>query len=314
MIVINFILFVIFLAISIQSAGYSIKYSSKIAKSLKFPEFIVSFFIIAIVSCLPEATISIISSLNNLPELGLGSLLGSNVTDLTLVFGIVALISFNGIKVKSKILKNNFFYLILLLFPLLLGLDGKFSRVDGIVLIVLGIIFFYRTYEESKKFHKTFKDEKREPIFRSFILLILSISSLIIGSYLTVDYAKSFIIETKIPEILVGITLIAFGTCLPELIFSIKAVKRNHDELALGDILGTVIIDATILLGLVALISPFSYNLNSLYVLGGGMFLAGICVVVFMNSDKTISKIEGVLLILLYVLFIILESLITNAL
>jgi len=302
------------LAISIQSAGYSIKYSSKIAKSLKFPEFIVSFFIIAIVSCLPEATISIISSLNNLPELGLGSLLGSNVTDLTLVFGIVALISFNGIKVKSKILKNNFFYLILLLFPLLLGLDGKFSRVDGIVLIVLGIIFFYRTYEESKKFHKTFKDEKREPIFRSFILLILSISSLIIGSYLTVDYAKSFIIETKIPEILVGITLIAFGTCLPELIFSIKAVKRNHDELALGDILGTVIIDATILLGLVALISPFSYNLNSLYVLGGGMFLAGICVVVFMNSDKTISKIEGVLLILLYVLFIILESLITNAL
>ncbi|NMB66995.1 sodium:calcium antiporter [Candidatus Woesearchaeota archaeon] len=314
MIIINLILFLIFLAVSIKAADYSIKHASKIAKSLKFPEFIVSFFVIAIISCLPEAIISIISAFNHIPELGLGTLLGSNVADLTLVFGIVALTSFNGIKVKSKILRNNLFYLILLVFPLLLGLDGKFSRLDGLILIILGLIFFYRTYEESKKFHKKFKDGKREPILKSFILLVLGVGILIFCSQLTVNYAKNLVIETKIPEILVGITLIAFGTCLPELIFSIKAVKSNHDELALGDILGTVITDATIILGLVALISPFSYNINNIYILGGGMFLAGICVITFMNSDKTISKIEGLLLILLYVFFIILESLITNVL
>jgi cation:H+ antiporter len=314
MIIINLILFLIFLAVSIKAADYSIKYASKMAKSLRFPEFVVSFFIIAIISCLPEGIISIMSAFNNIPELGLGTLLGSNIADLTLIFGIVALTSFKGIKVKSKILRNNLFYLVLLLFPLLLGIDGKFSRLDGLILIVLGLIFFYRIYEENKRFHKEFKDGKREPLLKSFILLVLSIAVLIVCSNLTVNYAKNFVIETKIPEILIGITLIAFGTCLPELIFSIKAVKNNHDELALGDILGTVITDATIILGLVILISPFSYNISNIYVLGGGMFLAGICVVLFMNSDKIINKIEGLLLILLYVFFIILESLIMNVL
>jgi cation:H+ antiporter len=160
-------------------------------------------------------------------ELSLGTLLGSNIADLTLVFGIVALVSSKGIKVKSKILKNNFYYLILLLIPLLLGLDGNFSRIDGLILIIIGGIFFYKIYHESKRFHKKFNDTKKEPILNSFFFLILSLTCLIIGSYFTVEYAKKVVLETKIPEILIGITLIAFGTCLPELIFSIKAVKKN---------------------------------------------------------------------------------------
>jgi cation:H+ antiporter len=312
MIIINLILFFIFLFIAIKSADYSIKYSSRIAKILKFPEFLVSFFIIAIISVLPEATISIISSFNKMSELSLGTLLGSNIADLTLVFGIVALVSSKGIKVKSKILKNNFYYLILLLIPLLLGLDGNFSRIDGLILIIIGGIFFYKIYHESKRFHKKFNDTKKEPILNSFFFLILSLTCLIIGSYFTVEYAKKVVLETKIPEILIGITLIAFGTCLPELIFSIKAVKKNHDELVLGDVLGTVITDATIILGIVILISPFSYNVKNIYLLGGGMFLSGATAIIFMNSDKLITKIEGVLLVLIYVLFVILQSLIIN--
>ncbi len=103
MIVINLALFLAFLILLIKCAGYAIKYSSRLAKALHFPEFIVSFFIIALISVLPEATISVISAFNGQPELGLGTLLGSNVADLTLVFGIVALFSSKGIKVKSKI-------------------------------------------------------------------------------------------------------------------------------------------------------------------------------------------------------------------
>jgi cation:H+ antiporter len=121
-----------------------------------------------------------------------------------------------------------------------------------------------------------------------------------------------FSYEAKIPEILIGITIIALGTCLPELIFSIKAVKKNHDGLALGDILGTVVTDATIILGLVALISPFSYNPFNIYITGSAMFLAGLFVIIFMKSDKILNKFEGVLLILFYVLFVFIEFFVNN--
>ena len=316
MILINLILFLLFLSLAIKSADYSIKYSLKLSNILKLPEFIVSFFIIAFISVLPEALISIMASLNNLPKLGFGTLIGSNIADLTLVFGIAALISSKGIKIKSKILKNNFFYLILLFFPLLLGLDGTFSRIDGFILLLAGVIFFFRIYNESKRFHKRFDNKKKEKRFflKDLILLILSLFSLILFSNLTVKYTSLFAQNAGIPETLLGITLIAFGTCFPELVFSIKSIKENHGELALGDILGTVITDATIILGIVCLISPFSYDIKNVYLLSGAMFVSSVCLVSFMESDKVLKKLEGVLLILLYIIFLILEFLINGSL
>jgi len=234
-------------------------------------------------------------------------LLGSNVADLTLVFGIVALFSSRGIKVKSKILQNNLFYLILLLFPLILGFDGKFSRTDGLILILAGVIFFVRIYMQRARFKKKFNNSPPGSLLKSSIFLILSLGILLASAFFTVKYSTNFAIDAKIPEILIGVTVLALGTCLPELAFSIKAVKKNHDELALGDILGTVITDATILLGIVALISPFEYNPLNIYIVGGAMALAGIFAMLFMKSDKTISKIEGLLLILFYIIFVFVE-------
>ncbi len=312
MILLNLGLFLFSLIILIKFAGYAIKYSSRLAKALHLPEFLVSFFIIAVISVLPEATISIISAFRGEAELGLGTLLGSNVADLTLVFGIVTLFSSGGIQVKSKILNDKFFYLILLLFPLLLGFDGKFSRIDGIILITLGVLFFFRTYMESKRFRKKFNNQKKEPFKKSLFLLILSLAVIIASAYFTVKFAINFSMDAKISEILIGLAIVALGTCLPELIFSIKAVRNNHDELALGDILGTVVADATIILGLVAIISPFTYNPSSIYVTGGAMFLAGIFVITFMKTDKSINKKEGLLLLFFYILFLILEFMVNH--
>ncbi|HPD82112.1 MAG TPA: hypothetical protein PK357_03370, partial [Candidatus Pacearchaeota archaeon] len=209
MILLNLGLFLFSLIILIKFAGYAIKYSSRLAKALHLPEFLVSFFIIAVISVLPEATISIISAFRGEAELGLGTLLGSNVADLTLVFGIVTLFSSGGIQVKSKILNDKFFYLILLLFPLLLGFDGKFSRIDGIILITLGVLFFFRTYMESKRFRKKFNNQKKEPFKKSLFLLILSLAVIIASAYFTVKFAINFSMDAKISEILIGLAIVA---------------------------------------------------------------------------------------------------------
>src|SRR5574344_1975243 len=126
MIILNFIFFVISLFVLIKCADYCIKYSTILARIFRWPEFVVSFFIVAFISVLPEATIAVIAAINGEPELGLGTLLGSNVMDLALVFGIVALVSYNGIKVQSQILRNNLIYVVLLAVPLILGLDGSY--------------------------------------------------------------------------------------------------------------------------------------------------------------------------------------------
>lgn len=311
-ILLNLGLSILFLLTLIKFAGYAIKYSSKIARALHMQEFIVSFFIIAVVSVLPEATISLMSAIKGDSQLALGTLLGSNVADLTLVFGIVALFSSGGIKVKSKILSDNFLYLILLFFPLLLGFDGKLSRLDGVILLLLGIFFFFKIYRESRKFSKKFKEAKKEPFVKSLILLLLILAVILVSAFFTVKYAENFAEDIKIPAMLIGVTVLALGTCLPELAFSIKAIRKNHDQLALGDILGTVVTDGTIILGLVAIINPFIYNPVRMYVLGGAVFLAAIFTFSFMKSEKSIDKKEGLVLIFFYIFFIIMQFLLNR--
>lgn len=314
MILLNLGLFLLFLVILVKCAEYAIRYSTKVSISLKIPEFVVSFVIVALISILPESTISIISAIKGEPELGLGTLLGSNVADLSLVLGIATLFSPKGINVKSKILKNNFFYILLLLVPILLGFDGRFTRLDGLILFLLGMFFFIKIITDNKDISKKIKKTNKNDVLKNLIKLIFVLGILLLSAYFTVKYALNFANEVKIPVILVGITIIAFGTCLPELIFSIKAVKKNKDSLALGDIIGTVITDITIVLGIVALISPFEFNTKNIYVTGTAMVLAGIILTTFMKTDKTINKKEGLIMILFYVLFVFVEFFINKIL
>jgi cation:H+ antiporter len=308
----NLVVFLAFLLILIKSADYAMRYSSRIAKMFNLSEFIVSFFIVALISAFPEGSISIISAIKGIPEFGLGALLGSNVADLALVFGIVAIISTRGISVKSEILKKDLFYLILLLFPVLLGLDGQLSRVEGILLVLAGLAFFFTLSIESKMFRKTLNHVKGSSFFWNLVLLILSLAVLLVSANYAIKFAVNFANDIQIPPILVGLTIVSIGTCLPELMFSIRAVRHNHDELALGDILGTVITDATILVGIIAIIHPFYFNPIIIYVTGAAMFIAGVLAVSFIRSGKILTRKEGVYLLLFYLIYLAVEIVVNN--
>jgi len=134
MVLVNLALFLGSLFVMVKSAEYCTIRSSSLARFLHISEFVVSFFIVALISTFPEATVSILSAIEGMPQFGLGTLFGSNVADLTLVFGIVALLPNKGVRVKSEILKEDFLYLFLLMIPVLLGFDGEYSRVDGFII------------------------------------------------------------------------------------------------------------------------------------------------------------------------------------
>lgn len=312
MLIANLAMFVAALFVLVKSAEHAVNHSSRIARVFRISEFVVSFFIISVISVFPEATISIVSALQGVPEFGLGTLIGSNVADLLLVFGIAAVFSRKGIAVKSEILQNDFLYLVLLLIPLIVGYDGHLSRVDGILLVFGGLLFFLTISIESKLFRKQFNGAKAHSAAHHALLLFISLLFLIGSAYFTVEYGVKLANDMGVPPVLVAITIVAIGTCLPELIFSLKAVNSKHDELALGDILGTVITDATIIVGIIALIKPFSFDPVIIYSTGIMMFLAAVLVTYFMKSDKMLTKKEGIILLLCYVLALIVEFLVSK--
>src|SRR3989344_1038989 len=305
----NFLLFLFSLATLTYSAGYCNKYASKIAKTFHLSEFFISFFIVAVISSFPETTVSIVSALKGVPEFGFGALLGSNVTDLTLVFAIITLLSVGGISLKSSILKNDYYYIILLAFPLLLGLDGYFSRMDGIILVLSNVIFLFTIFKENKVFSKVFNKNifQDKNIHINLFLLLVSLIVLLFSAYFAVKYGINFANEIHIPAIIISLTVVAIGSCLPELMFSIRAVKNKHETLALGDILGTVIIDATLMLGIVILINPFYIEQILVIVTCGSMLIAGIVLLAFIDSKNILSKKEAIVLLVLYLLYVLLE-------
>jgi len=306
--ILNILIFIASLLLLVKSGELAIKFSSRLADGLKLSKYVVGFLIISIISILPETFISISSAIQGQPEIGLGTLFGGNIADLTLVFAIVILFAGRGIKVTSEIIKNKWVFLLAMSMPILLGWDGHYSRSDGVLLIAAGILFYAWTLRR--------RAGKKELVARSFsiktfLLLILSMALLLAYSNFTVKSGIEIANFLGVNPAFIGMFMVALGTTLPELTFSIKAVKKNHDGLALGDVLGTVLSDATIIIGLLAILNPFSFNPKLVYSTGMFMFLASIVLFFFMNTDRKLSKTEAVLLTLFYILFAITELTLT---
>ena len=297
------ILFFAMLLILAKSAGFAAHSASKLARAFHFSEFLVSSLIVAVISASPETIISFISAFKGIPEFGLGTLLGSNVADLTLVFAIVALFSAKGIKVKSVILKRHFFYLMLLLLPVALGWDGHISKLEGGFLIIGCLMLFIMMYKDGHHVSKKVRHKHLHPL-RNFFILVLSLSLLLISAYYTIKFGVLFAEEIHIPAVVIGLLVVSLGTCLPELFFSYRAVKDKHYTLALGDILGTVIFDATLIIGIISLIHPLYFDPLIMYTAGVFMFLAGLLVTSFILYKHKITKTQAVILLLFYLAFV----------
>ncbi|QQG52868.1 MAG: sodium:calcium antiporter [Candidatus Falkowbacteria bacterium] len=298
------ILLLLSLLLVIKSADFSIRYSASLAESLSLPKYIIGFVVVALISVLPEMFIAITSALEKLPAFGLGTLFGSNIADLTLVFGLVVFLSGRNLKIESKLIKNRFLHFGALIVPLLLGLNGYYSRIDGLLLIITGALFYYLILKNNVY---AVKVDRQKFQIKNLLFLALSMGGILLGAHFTVKYGIDLAHSLKINSALIGMLIVGLGTTLPELFFSIKAARHHHDDLALGDILGTVVADATVIVGIMALISPFSFNSRIVYVTGSFMILAAFFLFYFMKSDRRLNKTESALLFVFYIIFVLTE-------
>lgn len=307
----HFLIIIASIAAIVRGASGATKHAATIAKSLHLSKYLVGFTIVAIISILPETLVSINSALAGAPSLGLAALIGSNVADLTLIFAIVVLFAGRGLKVEGKIIKNHIIYPLILLVPILLGLNGSFSRAEGIILIITGCIFYYtalKTNTDDVPPEEILKEERG----KSIILFLISMALLIAGSHFAVSSTLSLASDLSINPLFIGMLVVGLGTTLPELMIAIDSVREKDDSLAIGDVLGTVLADATIVVGILATITPFSFPIRIIYSTGVFMVIASAILFWCLRTDATLSRKEAVILLALWTTFIITESILAQ--
>lgn len=308
---ISFVLLIISILLVIKSADSAIHFSKRLSKSFGLSDYLVGFIIVAVISILPETFIAITSAIEGEPSFGLGTLFGSNVADLSLVMALVVLLSGRNLKIESKVIKNRFLHIGILFIPIIFGLNGYYSRWEGILLIILGLGFYYLMMRKNQYDVEKVKEKFS---FVNIVFLLLSMGALLLGADLTVQHGIKLANFLKINPLFIGMFVVGLGTTLPELFFSIRAAKKKDEGLALGDILGTVIADATIVVGIMATISPFAFSQRIVYITGVFMIIAMITLFYFMKTGKVLTKKEAILLLLFYIFFIFIETTISHLL
>jgi cation:H+ antiporter len=311
MLVWNLLFFILSCIVLVKSSSVLLGSLSKVAYYLKLNEFAVGFIIMAISTSLPELFVGITAGLDKSSSLALGNVIGSNILDLTLVIGVVAILV-RDLKITSKIIKKDIVYMIgFVILPLLLMWDQKLSRLDGVLLLAVFGLYIWQMIRQEHSFSKTVDTVRRRDAMWNFFLTFVCIFLLIVSAEFVVEFATRLSGDLALPNILIGLLVISLGTSLPELIFETKAVLNKHEEMAVGDLLGSVITNSTLVLGITAVIHPIEADFLIFFTSAIFMVLISFIFMTFAESDKGLSWKEGLSLIMLYLFFIMVESHIT---
>ncbi|MBS3176258.1 calcium/sodium antiporter [Candidatus Woesearchaeota archaeon] len=308
MLLITLILFLISCLVLVISGGYLVKLIVKIASYLKLSEFVVAFIIMAFSTSVPELFVGINSAISGNPALSLGNVIGSNIADLTLVIGVAALLG-RGIKLKNpRIKKDSLFMFLIALVPIALMIfDTTLSRIDGVILTSIFIIYMWHLIKERKELNEQFVESNRKGIALNILFFILCLGALFLSAHFVVKYAVQLAVELLLPAILIGLFFVAIGTSLPELVFETRAVLARKGDLAVGDAMGSVVCNSTLVLGITAMISPITNSF--LIFLTSAIFMVAVTFLfmMFVRSKKGLSVTESAILIMLYITFILFE-------
>ncbi len=309
MLLLNLIYFLIACIVLVISGTGLVKSLIKIAHFLRLSEFAAAFVIMAIATSLPELFVGITSAIAKKPSLGLGNVIGANILDLTLVLGII-IITARGIKVKEKNLKKDARWMsLIVLLPLVLFLIGNsLSRIDGAILVLVFLVYSYRMLKTRKRYETRLKDKVGRYEIILMVFLFITCLFLLFGSAkFVVEYASNLALELELPKIMIGLFLVSIGTTLPELTFGVRAAMLKHGEMALGDQIGTVVCNSTLILGLTALIEPITVTFTPFIIASAFLLLVSFLFITFIESGRKLEVKEGISLILVYIFFVMVE-------
>jgi len=288
----------------------------QIARYLNWREFIVGFFVMAFATSMPNLFVDINAALHGFPQLAFGDVVGGNLVDLTLVMALAVLFSKKSISTRSKMVQTSALFTAVVAFlPLLLILDGNLSRIDGGVLILAFFIYAFWIFSKQENFQKIYSDSQKEKktmdafwFLKNTAKLALLLILLLIASFVVIDTAQFFAKSLGVSLALVGVLIVGLGNCFPETYFSIVSAKKGEGWMVLGDLMGSVIVCTTLVLGIVALITPFQIDDFSPFLIARVFVLVAAVFYLFsIKTDRKITKKEALLLLFTYIVFLLTE-------
>lgn len=301
--------FVLACLVLIASGSLLVRCLIGLASFLRLSQFVASFIIMAASTSLPELFVGITSALDKVPAITLGTVIGSNIADMTLVAGIAILVAKGRAVATKEIRWDSFWMFVTALVPMALMVWGNnLSRLDGAVLVSIFLIHAYFLVKRFKqKNHSLPNKQKNYMVILNTLGLVLFLPLLFYSAKYVVRFGSSLALGIGIPEITVGLFFVGLGTSLPELAFEARAMRKGYSGLAFGDLIGSVIYNSTLVLGVTALIHPitasFSQFATSAMMMVALLFLFN----TFAVTTGRFNWREGISLILFYALFLMVE-------
>lgn len=310
----DFIILIIGFFLLIKGADIFVDGASSIAKKIGIPSVIVGLTIVSLGTSAPELAVSLISSFNGNNGIAVGNVLGSNLFNTLVVLGGTAIVA--PLIIKKCTIKRDYITTLLvtiltcfLIFGLVPKSENMLSRISGIILLVVCIIYMFILVKAAKK--DSVKDEESTSeikMSKNILLSLIGVVGIVFGGNLVVDSATNIAYALGMSEKLVGLTIVAVGTSLPELVTSIVAALKGENDIALGNVLGSNIFNLVLILGASATINPITVSgvmvIDFIILIAVTLFI-GALIFFNKNEEKRLGRLEGIILVGMYVAYLV---------
>lgn len=294
----EYILLLVGFVLLIKGADFFVDGASSIAGKLKVPSLIIGLTVVSIGTSLPEAAVSISASLSGSNSISLGNVIGSNVFNLLMVVGVSSMIL--PIITDKDILKRDMpFNIGITIALLVMLLDGDLSRLDAAILLVVLAAYMVILIRSALKNRLEGDNPKVYSWLKSILLSVIGVAAIIGGGNLVVESAKTIALNLGMGETLVGLTIVAIGTSLPELVTSVVAAKKGDSGIAMGNVVGSCIFNILFILGMAGVISPMTAD-ATFFIDTGILIAISAIMLLFAFTKKKTDRIEGTICVLMY--------------
>ena len=302
----NFVLQIVFLALGffllVKGADWFVDGASGLARKLGIPQLVIGLTMVAMGTSLPEAAVSISAALRGNAEITIGNIVGSNILNILIILGVTALIA--TLKVADSTVRYEIPFMIVVTFVLLwLGYTGgQVTWLEGVILWVLFLLYLRYLYMMAKKGKEEEREVEQLSTAKIIGLILAGVVMIVAGSNFAVEGASNLAKALGISQRFIGLTIVALGTSLPELVTSVSAARKHNADIAIGNIVGSNIFNILFIVGTTALITPVTFA--SGFVVDTLIAAAvGILLFVCVARTKELRKKAGIVMLLAYILY-----------
>lgn len=299
----NLLFLLIGFILLIKGADLFVEGSSSIAKKFKIPTMIIGLTIVAMGTSAPEASVSITSSMIGQNDMSVANVVGSNFFNILVVLGMSSLIS--KLPVKDNTIKNDVPFLTFIsIITLIFAIDLKISRFEGFIFLSLFTWFILSLIKNAKLNKEEVEVVNELPMFKTILYVFVGLAGIVLGGDLTVDGASAIATQFGLSENLIGLTIVAVGTSLPEFVTSVIATRKGETEIAIGNVVGSNIFNILFVLGIASVISPMTISIEAGIDI---IFMIFITILLFINmkQEKFIMKKHGLIYLVMYITYML---------